>query len=82
MSPHTAYSYMYKSIFIYFSFFSVKTINRIMELSDDGGGDSSTRLPSLLGQSQLKPKLDDIFAEVEKNLPSIDFDLSDVRLLI
>lgn len=28
--------------------------------------------------SQLKPKLDSIFAEVEKNLPSIDFDLSDV----
>ena len=52
-----------------------------MELSDDGGGDSATRLPSLLGQSQLKPKLDDIFAEVEKNLPSIDFDLSDVRIL-
>lgn len=30
-------------------------------------------------QSQLKPKLDSIFAEVKKNLPSIDFDLSDVR---
>ncbi|CAG2255348.1 unnamed protein product [Mytilus edulis] len=50
----------------------------MMELSDDGGGDSEVTMSSLLGQSQLKPKLDDIFAEVEKNLPSIDFDLSDV----
>ena len=31
-------------------------------------------------RSQLKPKLDSIFAEVEKNLPDIDFDLSDVSV--
>lgn len=30
--------------------------------------------------SQLKPKLDRIFAEVENNLPTINFELSDVRL--
>jgi hypothetical protein len=29
----------------------------------------------------LKPQMDAIFAEVEKSLPNIDFDLSDVRLL-
>ena len=42
-----------------------------------GGGD----LPDfpVPEHSQLKPKLDCIFAEVKKNLPSIDFDLSDVR---
>lgn len=32
--------------------------------------------------SLLKPKLDTIFAEVERSLPSIDFDLSDVREII
>lgn len=26
----------------------------------------------------LKPRMDNIFAEVEKSLPTIDFDLSDV----
>lgn len=46
---------------------------------DGGGGDHATGITTMFGQSQLKPKLDDIFAEVEKNLPSIDFDLSDVR---
>lgn len=30
-------------------------------------------------KSQLKPKLDRIFAEVENNLPTINFELSDVR---
>ena len=29
-------------------------------------------------KSQLKPKLDRIFAEVENNLPTINFELSDV----
>ena len=30
--------------------------------------------------STLKTKLHNIYAEVEKSLPSIDFELSDVRL--
>ena len=32
----------------------------------------------LSANSNLKPQLDDIFAEVEKSLPDIDFDASDV----
>ena len=28
----------------------------------------------------LQPKLDSIFADVESNLPSIDFDISDVSM--
>ncbi|XP_033757946.1 uncharacterized protein LOC117340288 isoform X2 [Pecten maximus] len=43
----------------------------------DGAGTNNNAL-CLAGKSMLKPKLDSIFAEVEKNLPSIDFDLSDV----
>lgn len=38
---------------------------------------SSDMLPS-----GLKPKLDLIFSEVEKKLPDIDFDLSDVSCFI
>ena len=34
-----------------------------------------------LASSGLKPKLDSIFSEVEKNLPEIDFDLSDVCII-
>ncbi|XP_060073808.1 dynein axonemal assembly factor 8-like [Ylistrum balloti] len=51
------------------------------EGSDNEGMDVAGRNNSALclaGKSLLKPKLDSIFAEVEKNLPSIDFDLSDV----
>ena len=35
--------------------------------------------PDFLSEaSMLKPKLDSIFAEVEQNLPDIDFEMSDV----
>lgn len=61
-------------------------IEKSMDSSDDNS-DSELFLtaaggyefPPVPEHSQLKPKLDSIFAEVEKNLPSIDFDLSDVR---
>ncbi|OWF38942.1 uncharacterized protein LOC110465662 [Mizuhopecten yessoensis] len=56
-----------------------------MDSSDEGSDNEGVNVAGrnnsalcLAGKSLLKPKLDSIFAEVEKNLPSIDFDLSDV----
>lgn len=65
----------------------------MMELPVDvGSGEVTTSLDASeedigtassfsMAASSLKPKLDSIFSEVEKNLPEIDFDLSDVCIL-
>ena len=65
-----------------------------MELpTDDGSGEVASSLDApaddiaaaasfSLPASGLKPKLDSIFSEVEKNLPEIDFDLSDVSFCV
>ena len=46
-----------------------------------GDGDFSSSFPDFLSQaSTLKPKMDSIFAEVELNLPEIDFEISDVSV--
>ena len=49
-------------------------------MENGGAGDfSAFPLPDFLSElSTLKPKLDSIFAEVEQNLPDIDFEVSDV----
>ena len=53
----------------------------MMDLSDDGGDgvSSATQTEEFLPErSKLKNTLDSIFSDVEKSLPSIDFEISDV----
>ena len=53
-----------------------------MDDEDDDMDDVDASLMALQfssEKSKLKPKLDRIFADVESNLPTINFDLSDVR---
>lgn len=52
-----------------------------MKKGEEGGKGSSGEMNNS-ETSQLKPKLDRIFADVEKNLPSVDFDMSDVSLYV
>ena len=35
-------------------------------------------IPDFMSENLLKPRLDSIFEEVQKNLPTIDFEVSDV----
>lgn len=49
------------------------------ELDQDLG---SHPVPEFLSGNLLKPKLDSIFEEVQRNLPTIDFDVSDVSFVI
>lgn len=47
---------------------------------DQNEGEEGTLLPKDPDfERNLKPQMDTIFAEIEKSLPTIDFDLSDVR---
>lgn len=44
-------------------------------------GDEKSGDENMMNDYLLKPQLDSIFAEVESNLPNIDFEVSDVRRL-
>ena len=49
--------------------------------AENGGSTCNTTTPEILPQnSNIKPALDSIFAEIEKSLPTIDFEISDVSL--
>ena len=50
-----------------------------MNSDDEGTTGLSFNVPALPEGTGIQPRLDSIFAEVQANLPSIDFEVSDVR---
>ena len=59
-----------------------ESIGKLVTSLDVSEEDLGTASNFSLASSGLKPQLDSIFSEVEKNLPEIDFDLSDVCIVV
>ena len=51
----------------------------MMASDEDQGSGDAFPVPYFMTDNMLKPQLDSIFEEVQKNLPTIDFEISDVR---
>ena len=59
-----------------------ESIGKLVTSLDVSEEDLGTASNFSLASSGLKPQLDSIFSEVEKNLPEIDFDLFDVCIVV